>query len=150
MAQNKRRLDGRGCRNKGKRGEREVINKLLQPVIDEVYEAHGLEVPVLQRNTLQSDRGGADIVGLDWFSLEVKYHNSANVNNWWRQTVEQASRHQEPVLLYRLTGQRSWTACLLGWIGGMASGRWCRVTVCEEDFLAWFRSRLVEELDNEV
>ena len=78
---------GSMARSKGQRGEREIV-ALLQAVVNEVYTAYNrkvistteselvqyrtLEVPLLQRNTIQSDRGGYDIVGLDWLAPEVK------------------------------------------------------------------------------
>lgn len=97
-------MGGLASRNKGKRGEREVI-KLLQPIVDSVY---GEGAILLQRNMLQSDKGGCDIAGLEKFAIEIKRHERLNVKAWWRQTLEQAKPHQIPVLFYRQNGE-SWT-----------------------------------------
>lgn len=97
-------------RNKGKAAEREVINT-LQPAIDETYamlhqhyEWFRNEPPVLQRNTLQCDRGGCDIAGLTWWAPEVKHHAKVTLGlmqAWWAQTMQQARDGQLPVLFYR-------------------------------------------------
>lgn len=93
-------MAGKMSRNKGKRGEREII-ALLQPVVSEVYTAHGLEPPVLKRNTMQSDGGGFDIHGLEWCALEVKRQETLCLPAWWRQTLRQAGPGTLPVLAYR-------------------------------------------------
>lgn len=83
-------------REKGKRGEREVVH-ILQAVVNEVY---GEKAPRIQRNTLQSDKGGYDLVGLEDFAIEVKRHEKLNVKAWWKQTLRQA-KGKFPVLFYR-------------------------------------------------
>lgn len=134
-------MGGAYSRNKGKRGEREVID-MLQPIVNDVYDAHGLERVVLKRNTLQSDSGGEDVAGLHWLALEVKRHETLHVDKWWEQTLKQAGRDKVPVLLYRQNGKRVFHVCLLGRIGA----RCVRVTVTQEDFLVWFRMELHEQL----
>lgn len=132
-------------RNKGKRGEREVIS-ILQPVVDEVYSAHGLEPPKLKRNQNQSDGGGYDIVGLDFLALEVKYHERAQVLAWWRQAERQAGPGQLPVLFWRSNGL-SWRVCMNAQIGFPSGSRTTlRVTVDTPDFCDWLRVRIHEEL----
>lgn len=95
-------MGGKSSLNKGKRGEREVV-KLLQPIVDKVYSAYPMlgDAPAIQRNTLQSDKGGFDLVGLDWLAPEVKFQESFNLSGWWAQTERQAATHQTPVLIYR-------------------------------------------------
>ena len=97
------------ARNKGQRGEREVID-LLQPHVDEVSAFNQLQSPILQRNTLQSDRGGYDIVGLPGFGIEVKRVESdapGQLASWWAQTVRQAiADNVEPVLFFRMNGKK--------------------------------------------
>lgn len=137
-------MGGVKSRNKGKAGEREVI-QLLQPVVNMVYSAFGEEVPRLQRNSLQSDGGGSDIHGLDWMALEVKLHKDASINAWWAQTVRQAGNRRTPILFYR-TDRQPWRVCMLGMLGTPSAGRTCRVTVSVEDFLAWFQIKLSQEL----
>ena len=87
-------------RNKGQRGEREVV-KLIQPVVNKVYEGRGLEPPAIERNLMQSRSGGYDIVGLEWLALEVKFQESLSVDQWWQQTIQQTKCGQVPVLIYR-------------------------------------------------
>lgn len=98
---------GRMSRNKGARGEREII-ELLQPVVTEAYAAQGYPddwVPVLKRNTMQADGGGFDIHGLEWCALEVKRAETLCLPAWWRQTLRQAGQTKHPVLAYRKSHQ---------------------------------------------
>ena|SRR5699024_4734671 len=139
-------MGGTTSRNKGKRGERMAI-ALLQPVVDRVYAEAGMEVPRLQRNTLQSDGGGFDVVGLAWLALEVKNCEVVALDRWWEQTVRQANDAQEPVLLFRRNRQRSWSVCMWGECGVSSRlPQMVRVTISEEDFVAWFEARLRAEL----
>lgn len=131
-------------RDKGKRAERQVID-LLQPVVNEVYEAHGLTPPVLQRNTLQCDSGGCDIAGLKWVAIEVKHQKVLYVAAWWAQACEQADRLKAwPVLLYRQNHGR-WHAVTQ--MHCADTHRDYKVTLDMEDFLVWFRVNLTRELD---
>lgn len=93
-------MGGKMSRNKGQRGEREVV-KLIQPVVNQVYGMRGLEPPAIERNLMQSRSGGYDIVGLEWLALEVKFQESLSVDQWWQQTIQQAKIGQVPVLIYR-------------------------------------------------
>lgn len=99
-------MSGRLSRNKGKRAEREIVT-LLQGVVNQVYREHGKIPVVLQRNLMQSHKGGADITSLPWMAVEVKHHARQQPDAWWRQTLEQAEGRW-PVLAYR--GNRTvWT-----------------------------------------
>jgi hypothetical protein len=103
---------GKMARDKGARGEREVID-LLQPIVDIAYQAAGLEPPKLKRtSSTQADGGGCDVHGLDWLALEVKRCESVHVDAWWRQCCQQAKQGQLPVLLYR-QNKRPWMARLI-------------------------------------
>jgi hypothetical protein len=137
-------MGGLMSRAKGKAGEREVI-AILQPVVNQVFELFDEEPPRLQRNSLQSDGGGSDIHGLDWMALEVKFHKDESVNTWWAQTVRQAGKKKVPILFYR-TNNRPWRVVMFGLLGTPSAGLTCRVTVSVEDFLAWFRIKLTQEL----
>ena len=77
-------MSGGFSREKGKRAEREVV-KLLQPVVTKVYQEAGKEIPLLERNLMQSHKGGHDIVGLEWMALEVKHHETLQISQWWEQ-----------------------------------------------------------------
>lgn len=137
-------MGGLMSRNKGKRGEREVI-ELLQPIVNAVYARAGMEVPKLQRNTLQSDGGGFDIAGLEWLALEVKFQETLSVNQWWAQTLEQANGTQCPVLIYRQSRQ-PWRVKMF--VEATACGVRYRLpaTLELDEFLGWFQLRLTEEL----
>lgn len=139
-----RARNGRKSRNKGKAGEREVI-QMLQPVVTQVYELFDLEPPRLQRNSLQSDGGGSDIHGLDWMALEVKFCATPAVEQWWAQTIRQAGRNRVPILFYRTNNQR-WRVVMFGMLGTPSVSHTCRVTVEVQDFMKWFRQKLTEEL----
>lgn len=103
---------GKFSRDKGRRGEREVIDALL-PIVEAVYaelREQGLDVgdtPELKRNTLQSDRGGDDVAGVPGFSFEVKNCATLQLGAWWEQCVAQTSLHDRAVLLYKVP-RRGW------------------------------------------
>lgn len=140
-------------RSKGKRGEREVVAH-LQPVLDRVYAqlradhpqlAVG-EAPRIQRNTLQSDKGGYDLVGVDWMAAEVKNQERLQLGEWWKQCFAQAKKGETPVLFYKRNGT--------GWRVRMRA----KVTVVSylpvweplvdvaiEEWLAYFSMRSYEE-----
>ena len=106
-------MAGNRSRNKGQRGEREVI-KLIQPIVDRVCEEVGCIPIPLERNLIQAHKGGADLHGLDWLALEVKYQETENLTAWWRQCVEQAKEHQTPILFYRRNFVREWRVKMYG------------------------------------
>lgn len=132
------------ARNKGKRGEREVI-ALLQPILNEVYETFDLDCPTLQRNTLQSDDGGCDICGLEWLSLEVKFQETLQLPAWWQQTLEQAGREKTPILIFR-QGRKRWQVMMHAWLFVGTDSSELVVVMSVDVFLRWFRARLVWEL----
>ena len=134
-------LGGTGRRNKGKRGEREIID-LLQPVVNEVYVAHGEKPPLLQRNLLQSDKGGCDVHGLAWFAPEVKFQETFALAAWWQQCEQQAGEDKVPVLFYR----RSRVDWLVMMRATLAPGCTTVATVSMAAFLVWFRLTLAKEV----
>lgn len=137
-------MGGKMSRGKGQRGERQVID-MLQPIVDEVYAAHQLEAPKLKRNSLQSDGGGSDVAGLPWLALEVKYQEAEHVGKWWEQTLRQAGKDREPVLVYR-RNRSSWRVMQHGILGSRSCGYQVAVVVEVADFLKWFRARLFQEV----
>ena len=154
-------MSGLMSRNKGKRAEREVVN-LLQPIVNKVYAAAGKEAPSLERNLMQSHKGGHDIVGLEWMALEVKHQEALQVNAWWKQTEEQAKRivlvgelsaqptgqggnpprHPEPVLFFRKNNAR-WQVVVKVKLA-LGDGRHVSThgTISLEAFLIWFEHKL--------
>ncbi len=125
-------------RNKGQSGEREVI-KILQPIINQVYDEHLMIAPQLQRNTLQSDKGGYDIVGLDGFAFEVKRCERLELDKWWNQAVRQAGNDKEPVLFYR-QNRGKWRVRMLQDVITLQNN--CvtmLIDVSIDDFKIWFK-----------
>jgi hypothetical protein len=122
---------------KGKRGEREVV-KLLQPIIDRVYSSRGIEAPQLERNLMQSHKGGYDLVGMDWLALEVKYQENEQLDKWWEQTLRQAGIDQQPILIYR-KAHAKWRVAMMVTI---APGVQVRGIISVDDFLRYFEKRI--------
>jgi hypothetical protein len=140
-------------RTKGQSGEREVID-LLQPTLDAVVRGHGLDpnnFPI-QRNTVQSDRGGSDLTGLPGLAIEVKRCETLAIESWWEQCTEQAMGPRMigfravPVLFYR-RNRTPWRVRMLGHCGGNLGGGKdpgvlpltpAVVDVSLDDFLKWF------------
>lgn len=137
-------MAGGFSREKGKRAEREVV-KLLQPVVTEVYRDAGLEVPMLERNLMQSHKGGHDIVGLDWMALEVKHHETLQVSQWWEQAKRQAGDTREPVLIYR-QNRVKWRVMVFGQVNAGNELVVCPCEISLESFLEWFEKRLLFEI----
>ena len=124
-------------RTKGQTGEREII-KLLQPIIDRVYDDHRLPAPQLQRNTLQAHKGGFDVVGIDSLAIEIKREERLNLSDWWQQTIKQANG-RTPVLIYRQNRQK-WRVRMVGSIDFVPMV----VDVSMDDFLRWFAGHIGE------
>jgi Holliday junction resolvase len=92
-------MNGRGKRNKGAAGERELAGILKDQL--------GFEV---KRNLGQA-RDGADDITIQKFRIEVKRQERLQVDKWSEQ-VESCSKSGEiPVLAYRRNGQ-PWRVCL--------------------------------------
>jgi Holliday junction resolvase len=92
-------MNGRGKRNKGAAGERELAGILKDNL--------GFEV---KRNLGQA-RDGADDITIQKFRIEVKRQERLQVDKWSEQ-VESCSKFGEiPVLAYRRNGQ-PWRVCL--------------------------------------
>lgn len=129
-------------RNKGQRGEREIV-KALQGIVDKTYSSAGLAPPVVKRNTMQSDGGGYDLHGLDWMAIEVKFQETLHINSWWRQTVQQTGAGQESVLVYRKS-RTPWRVRMFSIIGPCVQGVSFVdvVDISLETFLVYVENRL--------
>jgi hypothetical protein len=93
----KRKVSHKGVRGKGHAGEREICAILTKQL--------NLEEP-LSRNIDQVKYGGADIVGLEPFAIEVKRQEQQALNTWWVQARSQVTkRNPIPVLIYRKNHQ---------------------------------------------
>lgn len=137
-------MGGNMSRNKGARGEREVI-AMLQPIVDKVCAEHGVESVLLQRNLMQAHIGGCDLHGLEWLSLEVKRQEAPAVETWWKQTVRQAKPHQVPVLIWR-QNNKGWSVMLTVRLEVGRKHLRCRVQISLAVFLVYFEQRIREEL----
>lgn len=89
-------MNGRGRRNKGARGERELAELLFYRT--------GVEVT---RNLDQVRNGGHDLDGIEGIKIEVKRQERLCLPAWWRQCIRQA-KDEIPVLAYR-QNYKPWT-----------------------------------------
>ncbi|MBL4904327.1 MAG: hypothetical protein JKY62_17015 [Desulfocapsa sp.] len=136
---------GKFACSKGKRGEQEVV-RLLQPIVDKVFEARGLEPVKLFRNKNQSALGGYDIDGIDWLALEVKRQENLNINSWWKQTVRQASMEQVPVLIYK-QNHKKWKIQMFGYLDCDGKRVKTKVEISLEAFLVYFEVKMIMVLE---
>lgn len=132
--------------SKGKRGEQEVV-RLLQPIVDKVFEARGLDPVKLFRNKNQSALGGYDIDGIDWLALEVKRQENLNLNGWWKQAVKQASIGQVPVLIYKQNFKK-WKIQMFGYLDCGGERVKTKVEISLEAFLVYFEVKMANVLEN--
>ena len=92
-------MNGRGKRNKGAAGERELAGILKDHL--------GFEV---KRNLGQA-RDGADDITIQKFRIEVKRQERLQVDVWSKQVEDCSNAGEVPVLIYRRNGQ-PWRVCL--------------------------------------
>ena len=88
-------------RAKGANAELEVA-RILQTVVNRVAINCGFTAPKIRRNVEQCQVGGEDLIGLPWYSIEIKRVEQVNVDKWWEQTLTQARR--------KAPGATSWDA----------------------------------------
>ncbi len=136
---------GKFACSKGKRGEQEVV-RLLQPVVDRVCEARGLDSIKLFRNKNQSALGGYDVDGIDWLALEVKRQENLNLNSWWKQCVRQAGVEQVPVLIYK-QNHKKWKIQMFGYLDCDGLRVKTRVEITLEAFLVYFETKMCQVFD---
>lgn len=96
-------------REKGKRGEREVVT-LLRDLLGDGY--------VFKRNLLdQCHDGGMDILGLPDWAIEVKNYKEATpslIRGWWDQTVDEATKASRYPVLFWKQSRRPWVVVVSG------------------------------------
>lgn len=142
-------MSGSKSRNKGQRGEREVI-KLLQHVVDKVSKEKNINPIKLERNLMQSNNGGYDIVGIEWLALEVKFQEIDYQESWWKQTCKQATTKQVPVLFFRKSRQQ-WKVKMFGFLttnDTFSNVQKLPVFISKDDFLYFFEEKFRESLIN--
>lgn len=128
---------GKMARDKGARGEREIID-ILQPIVDTAYKGTNCAPPQLKRtSSMQADGGGCDVHGLPWLALEVKRCETLHVEAWWRQCLSQTKPDQLPALCYRQNhGQwrvHTWVQAAIGVVPVPLT-----VDIAMPDFLTYF------------
>jgi hypothetical protein len=132
-------------RNKGQRGEREVI-KILQPIVTKVHDKLSRAVPELTRNLEQTRNGGYDIIGLPWASIEVKYCEKLNIDSWWQQTLRQTNNGQIPILVHR-SNNKPWRARMKILINIGQQGVYSTVDIDLPTFLIIFELLLIKFIE---
>lgn len=129
-------------RTKGKKGEQDIKTAfvIIMTAVEKKLWKKGVSDKV-KRNTLQSDRGGDDIVGIPLLSVEVKRHeNLSAINTWWAQCKRSASRDKlMPVLIYR-QNRKPWSVRSYVWVTcpPYSHGKWVVADYYLEDFLLWY------------
>lgn len=124
-----------GSREKGHEAEREVI-KLLEPVTARF----GVK---LMRNLLQTRQGGHDVEGLKHVAIEVKRQEVLEIEKWWQQALEQASRVGAiPVLVFRQS-RKPWRVMMWGQVGEGEDAVRERVEIGVGEFKRWLTKSLV-------
>jgi hypothetical protein len=136
-------------RNKGQRGERQVV-KLLQAIVDTVHQRRGLALILLQRNQLATWQGGEDITGLEGFCIEVKWQEIGWNPEWWKQCLAQAAYRPgwTPVLFYRASHQK-WNVKLRAFVNTPMDTEQVEsdITMSIDDFVEWFGYAYSESID---
>lgn len=99
-----RKVSYSGSRSKGHSGEREICALLTK--------ALGLKKPLF-RNVDQVRFGGADIVGLRPWAIEVKRQEQVAIKSFWKQARSQVTKKNPiPVVIYRANHQ-PWRVLIL-------------------------------------
>ena len=93
-------MNGRGKRNKGAAGERELATLLTD------------ELGFVVKRNLGQARDGADDITIQHFRLEVKRQERLQIDAWSQQVEACAQPNEVPVVVYRRNGQ-PWRVCLL-------------------------------------
>jgi Holliday junction resolvase len=93
-------MNGRGKRNKGAAGERELAKLLTD------------ELGFVVKRNLGQARDGADDITIQHFRLEVKRQERLQIDAWSQQVEACAQPNEVPVVVYRRNGQ-PWRVCLL-------------------------------------
>lgn len=133
--------------NKGRQAERDVVN-LIQPVVDHAYYQFGMDPPKMERRGL--GLSGKDIEGLEWLSLEVKFHAKPHIDQWWEQCVEQAKPFNDvvpvPVLCYK-SNFKPWRVRMWG-NAGTEIAHPCIVDIDTQDFCWWLHNTITFKLNH--
>ena len=88
-------------RDKGKAGELEV-----RDLFRTALKGRMPDVTIIRRNHQQAEIGGADLVGVPYFSVEVKrvkqiVWGASGLYDWWAQCIAQTEDGKHPCLVFR-------------------------------------------------
>jgi hypothetical protein len=98
-------------------------------------------VPEVQRNLMQSMKGGHDLVGIPGLAVEVKFQENPQVEKWWEQATVQADRVKLlPVLIHRKKNAK-WRVRMWAVLPGNFE---INADFSMDEFLFWFRNHLME------
>jgi hypothetical protein len=137
-------MTGLSGQNKGKRGEREIKDMFID-LMDEVEKdvwAKRKYSEDVKRNTLQSDRGGCDIVGIPLLAIEVKRQEILSINTWFKQAKDQAAKlNLMPVLMFK-QNRKQWRVVTYAGLSypGYKAATWATAEVGLTDFLSWYKA----------
>ena len=92
---------GRAAREKGKRGEREIVKILNE---------RGIEAR--RGEQYCGANGDADVIGLNGVHIEVKRCERFLMDKWMDQSISDAREDEVPVLFFRRNGE-DWKVCML-------------------------------------
>lgn len=85
---------GRASRQKGKRGELEVVHILKE---------HGFDARRTQQ--FAGKAGTADVDGLPGFHVEVKRRERTDIKNWMEQSTNEALEDEIPIVVFRASNE---------------------------------------------
>lgn len=125
-------MTGRGRRSKGAAAERELARLLSDHLGASII-----------RNLEQTRSGGADLLGVGAFALEVKRQESLSLGAWWQQACDQAQRAgMKPALAYRQS-RRPWRFVVqVGTVNEIFAGQPFTAELCIEGFSLLVRETL--------
>jgi len=137
------------AKEKGKRGEREVVG-ILQEIVNAEHLRWGIPPVEISRNLNQFQREGRfDIFGVPWAAIEVKFCETKTLGSWWRQCLEACEDNQEPILFYR-SSHEPWRVRMLGELRGEEISHCGPVDIDLEFFKRYFQGRVYEELKKTI
>ena len=135
---------GMHSKQKGKAGEREVRDLFRKAFVDIVE-----DVSIIRRNHQQAEIGGADLVGVPFYSVEVKRVKQISwgkeLDDWWEQTIRQAEEPlgnpKAPCLVFRQDRGR-WFVMVWGFLTGSYCNAY-RVILLWDDFEQFVKDNLM-------
>lgn len=137
---------GKSSKQKGKRGEKEVIEILTGALneLSSLVDTHKL--PILRQSATAK---GHDLNGVEGLAIEVKRQETLHLDKWWQQASEQAElmlkktgRTHQPVLIYK-QNRKAWRVRMQVQLPYENGVHFVIGEISMEDFLRWFKSHVV-------